>query len=146
MDQRILIWMPENSSNSNFRGELPMRSNVTSFVRRTFQLAASLALLGLFSVLSAWPQSVAAQSVGPSGCVANCGGGSSGGGSSRGGGNSSGGGYDPYAGAAAGALGAFMKGFMDQMQRQSSPGQQAYDLNELGIAADNRRDYAEAVE
>ncbi len=85
------------------------------------------------AVLLTYPHPIAAQSVGPSGCVANCG---SGGG---------GGGYNPYAGAAAGALGAFMNGFMNQMLKQPSPKQRAYALNEQGNAASKRRDYVEAV-
>lgn len=95
------------------------------------------------AVLLAYPHPIAAQSVGPSGCVANCG--SGGGGSSSSSRSGGGGGYNPYAGAAAGALGAFMQGFMNEMLRQPSSKQQAYALNEQGNTAYKRNNYSNAI-
>lgn len=100
-------------------------------------------LVVLTAVLLAWASPIAAQGVGPSGCVQASGTCGSGGGGSRGGG---GGGYNPYAGMAAGALGAFMQGFMNEMQRANDPRRRATALNNKGVQYENAGDYIKAVQ
>ena len=89
-----------------------------------------------------WPFGVAAQApdVGPSGCVANCGGGPSGG-------YSGGGGYGgpDYTGVAIGAFGAFMNGFLGAIQSANDPRTRSTNLNNQGVAAYNRGDYLAAI-
>ncbi|NQU61466.1 MAG: tetratricopeptide repeat protein [Rhodospirillales bacterium] len=113
-----------------------LRRSSTRHVPRRFLAVVTASLL-------AWPLAATAQApdVGPSGCVANCG---TGGGSSgrRGGGrSSSGGSYNPYAGAAATAFGAFLKGFMSGM----SPSNRATALNNKGVDAKKSGDLESAV-
>lgn len=105
---------------------------------RTSKDLFAMKLAFAVAVLLAYPHPLAAQSVGPSGCVAYC---SSGGGGSR----SGGGGGNPYGGAAAGVLGDFMNGFMREMQRQNDPRHRSTALNNQGVAAANQGDNLLAI-